>query len=80
MPLGPTHTVTGTEGTEPPIPIPVPIPDLPGIGDGGPTPNLPGIGGPWIAIPVSPSPSAAIRVPDLPESGIKLSTIEYYKG
>ena len=53
--------------------IPTPIPDLPGIGaragDGGPTPDF------QVAGDRGPIP-----IPDLPESGIKLSTTEYYKG
>ena len=46
----------------------IPIPDLPGIGDGPPIPGSPGIGG-----------STPIPIPDLPESGIQLSTIGYCK-
>jgi hypothetical protein len=53
------------QGTEPPIPIPIPIPDLPGIGGGPPIPDL------------HPHPRS---IPDLPKSGIPLSTIEYCKG
>ncbi len=64
-------TRESTEGTEPPmIPIPTAIPDFPGIGDGGPIPDLPP--GDRGSIPTA--------IPDLPESGIRLSTIEYCTG
>ncbi len=76
------------QGTEPPIPVP--IPNLPGIGPGYgvPPPICPGLGSGVHWHPrhhprfagdrgsVAPSPAG---IPDLPESGIKLSAIGYCK-
>ncbi len=66
-------TAARIQGAEPPIPIPVPVPDVSAGGMGnhwgwGSHQDLPGIGG--LGSGIIPIP-----IPDLPESGIKLSAV-----